>query len=127
MTAAAEVVSELYDAFGRRDLARVFSLLAAEVEINQSEELPWGGDYRGHDGARQFFGKLGSAINSTLEIERLIDSGVHVVAVGWTQGTVNANGAGYRVPIVHVWKVRDGLVMRVQFFIDNPAMLEALG
>ena len=127
MTAAAEVVSQLYDAFGRRDLARVFSLLAAEVEISQSEELPWGGDYRGHDGARRFFGKLGSAIQSTLEIERLIDSGVHVVAVGWTQGTVNANGASYRVPVVHVWKVRDGLVTQAQFFIDNPAMLEALG
>jgi ketosteroid isomerase-like protein len=121
-----QVVQELYDAFGRRDLSKVFSLLSPDIEIVQSEELPWGGLYRGHDGARQFFGKLGSEINSTLDIERLISAEDHVVAVGWTHGTVNATGATYRVPIAHVWRVRDGLVTRTQFFIDNPNMLEAL-
>lgn len=126
MKSNTEIVQELYDAFGRRDIPKVFGLLSADVEIVQSEELPWGGCYEGHDGARRFFGRLGSTINSTLEIERLISSGDEVVAVGWTRGTVNANGASYRVPITHVWKIRDGLVAQGQFFIDNPTMLEAL-
>jgi uncharacterized protein len=121
-----QTVQELYDAFGRRDLSKVFSLLSPDIEIVQSEELPWGGLFRGHDGARQFFGKLGSHINSTLDIERLISAEDHVVAVGWTHGTVNATGASYRVPIAHFWRVRDGLVLQTQFFIDHPAMLEAL-
>ena len=121
-----QTVKELYDAFGRRDLPKVFSLLSPDIEIVQSEELPWGGVYRGHDGARQFFGKLGSHINSTLDLERLIGAGDHVVAIGWTHGTVNATGANYRVPIAHVWLVRDGLVMQTQFFIEHPIMLEAL-
>jgi hypothetical protein len=121
-----QTVQELYDAFARRDLLRVFSLLSPDIEIVQSEELPWGGLYRGHDGARQFFATLGSHINSTLDIERLIDAEDHVVAIGWTHGTVNATGASYRVPIAHVWRVRDSLVIQTQFFIDNPNMLEAL-
>jgi ketosteroid isomerase-like protein len=121
-----QTVQELYDAFGRRDLPKVFSLLSPDIEIVQSEEVPWGGLYRGHDGARQFFGKLGSHINSTLNLERLISAGDHVVAIGWTHGTVNATGASYRVPIAHVWSVRHGLVMQTQFFIDHPTMLEAL-
>jgi ketosteroid isomerase-like protein len=121
-----QTVQELYDAFARRDLLRVFSLLSPDIEIVQSEELPWGGLYRGHDGARQFFAKLGSHINSTLDIERLIDAEDHVVAIGWTHGTVNATGASYRVPTAHVWRVRDSLVIQTQFFIDNPNMLEAL-
>jgi ketosteroid isomerase-like protein len=121
-----QTVQDLYDAFGRRDLAKVFSLLSSDIEIVQSEELPWGGLYRGHDGARQFFSKLGSHINSTLDIEKLISAGDHVVATGCTHGTVNATGASYRVSIAHVWRVRDGLVMQTQFFIDHPAMLEAL-
>jgi uncharacterized protein len=121
-----QIVQELYDAFGRRDIPKVFGLLSVDVEIVQSEELPWSGRYAGHDGAKKFFGKLGSMINSTLEIERLISSGDEVVAVGWTKGTVNANGASYRVPIAHVWKIKDGLVAQVQFFIDNPMMLVAL-
>jgi uncharacterized protein len=121
-----QIVQELYDAFARRDLPKVFSLLSPDIEIVQSKELPWGGSYRGHDGASQFFAKLGSHINSALDIERLIDAEDHVVAIGWTHGTVNATGASYRVPIAHVWRVRDGLVIQTQFFIDNPNMLEAL-
>ena len=124
---AVQTVQQLYDAFGRRDIATVFSLLSPEVEISQSAELPWGGVYRGHDGARQFFGKLGTHINSTLDIERFIRPGDHVAAIGWTQGTVNETGASYRVPVVHIWKVRDGLIVQAQFLIDNPAMLEVLG
>jgi uncharacterized protein len=121
-----QTAQELYEAFGRRDLPKVFNLWSPEIEIVQSEELPWGGLYRGHDGARQFFSKLGSEINSTLDIERLISAENHVVAIGWTHGTVNATGANYRVPIAHVWRVRDGLVTQAEFSIDHPAMLEAL-
>lgn len=121
-----QTVQELYDAFRRRDLPKVFTLLSPEIEIVQSEELPWGGVYHGHDGARQFFAKLASNINSALDIERLISAGDDVVAVGWTHGAVNRSSARYRVPIAHVWHVRDGLVLQTQFFIDNPTMLEAL-
>jgi uncharacterized protein len=121
-----QIVERLYAAFGRRDIACVFRLLSPDVEITQSEELPWGGTYRGHEGAREFFGKLTANLQSTLEIERTIRAGDSIAAVGWTQGTVNATGAHYRVPIVHVWDVADGLIRRAQFLIDNPAMLEAI-
>lgn len=121
-----QIVQDLYEAFRVRDIARVFTLLSPEVEIVQSEELPWGGDYRGLDQVRQFFGKLGSHLNSTLVIERFISSADHVTAIGWTQGTVNATGAIYNSQIAHVWKLRDGLILHAHFLIDHPTMLEAL-
>lgn len=124
---SSQTAEALYAAFRRRDMPAVFRLLSPEVKIVQSEKLPWGGRYDGHDGARRFFGQLGSHISSTLAIERLIDSGDHVTAVGWTEGTVNSTGVAYRVPIVHLWQIRDGLIVRAQFFIDHPAMLDALG
>ena len=123
---AIEIVQAIYDAFGRRDVPKVFSLFAPDIEIVQSEELPWGGIYRGHAGAREFLGKLTSSISSTVIVERLINSADHVAAVGWTTGTVNATGASYRIPISHIWKVREGLIVQVQFFIDNPTMIAAL-
>ena len=124
--APTEIVKTTYEAFGRRDIPKIFALFAADIEIVQSEELPWGGRYRGHEGAREFFGKLTALVNSTLEIERLISAGDHVVAIGWTTGKVNRTGASYRVPIAHVWKIRDGLVVAVKFLIDNPTMIAAL-
>jgi ketosteroid isomerase-like protein len=125
-SANVQIVEDLYAAFRRRDLPGIFSLLSLDVEIIQSAELPWGGHYRGHEGAKQFFAKLGAHLNSTLSIERLVNSGDSVTAVGWTQGTVNATGACYRVAIVHHWKIASGSITQAQFLIDNPAMLEAL-
>jgi ketosteroid isomerase-like protein len=122
-----QIVEALYEGFRRRDMPKIFALLSPRVEIEQSKDLPWGGLYRGHEGARQFFGRLGAHINSTLAIERVIDSGDHVAAVGWTEGTVNATGAAYRVPIVHLWQIEDGQIARASFFIDHPAMRAALG
>ena len=121
-----DVVRELYAAFARRDVAAVLRLFSPEIEIVQSSELPWGGVHRGHEGAQAFFGKLTAAINSTVHVERMIGSGDRVVVIGWTRGTVNATGAGYDVPIAHVWEVRDGTARRVEFYIDNPTMLRAL-
>jgi ketosteroid isomerase-like protein len=121
-----QVVQAVYEGFSRRDLPKVFSLFAADLEIFQSEQLPWGGHFRGHAGAQEFFARLTSRLNSTLEIERYISAGEQVAAVGWTQGTVIATGAKYRVPIAHIWKVHYGLVVQVQFLIDHPTMLTAL-
>lgn len=121
-----EVVQRVYEAFGRRDLAAVFGLLAVEVEIVQSPEVPWGGRYRGHDEARGFFAKLTGAINSTLVLDRFIDAGDEVVAIGRTQGIDRSGDHRYDVPIAHVWTIRGGQVVRAQFCIDNPTMLAAL-
>lgn len=123
---AVEVVREVYAAFARRDVAGVFRWFAGDVEIVQSTELPWGGVYRGHAGAREFLQRLTGTINSSVAVERILDAGGRVVAIGWTRGTVNATGAKFEVPIAHVWEVRDGLVRRVEFYIDNPTMLAAL-
>ncbi|HEY4087551.1 MAG TPA: nuclear transport factor 2 family protein [Bryobacteraceae bacterium] len=121
-----EVVEGIYEGFRQKDMAKIFGLLAEDVEMKQSTELPWGGIYRGHEGAREFFGRLRSTVSSAVTIERMISAGDHVAAAGWTEGTVNATGAAFRVPIVHLWEVRAGKGVRVQFCIDHPTMLQAL-
>ncbi len=121
------VIESIYEAFELRDMPAVFKLFAPDIEIVQSDQLPWGGTFVGHDGARRFLTALTSQINSSLRIDRFITSGDDVVAIGWSRGKVNATGADYRVPVVHVWRVRDGRATHVQFFVDNPLMLAALG
>ena len=122
----AALVARVYEAFRERDLPTAFGLLAPDVEIHQASEIPWGGDYVGHEGAAAFFGKLVQTITSAVTVERFVDAGEHVVAIGRTRGTVNATGQSFDVPIAHVWTVRDGLVRRVEYYIDDPTMLAAL-
>jgi ketosteroid isomerase-like protein len=66
------------------------------------------------------------AIDSSVTIERCIDAGDHVAAVGRTRGHVRAGGVPFDVPIVYVWAVRDGRLARLEVYIDVPAMQEAL-
>lgn len=121
-----QAVEAIYEGFRQKDMAKIFGMLAADVEMAQSDELPWGGVYRGHEGAREFFGRLTSHVFSVVTIERMISAGDHVAAVGWTEGTVNATGAAFRAPIVHLWEVHAGKAVRAQFCIDHPAMFPAL-
>jgi hypothetical protein len=123
---AIEVIEAIYEAFELRDMPAVFKLFSAGIEIVQTDRLPWGGTFQGHDGARRFLTGLTSQINPSLRIDRFIICGDEVVAIGWTRGKVNATGAAYRAPIVHVWRVREGKATRVQFFVDGPVMLAAL-
>ena len=125
-SSAVQIIEEIYAPFSRRDVAAVFRRFDQQIEIVQTTALPWGGVYRGHEGARDFFSKLTQQINSTVSIERMIDAVEHVIVVGRTAGRVNATGATYDVPIAHVWNVEGELVKRVEFHIDTPRMLAAL-
>lgn len=125
--ASLALVRETYDAFARRDGAAIFARLHPDVEFHQTPLLPWGGHYRGHEGAREFFTRLRETIDSAVTVERLIDAGDHVAAVGRTRGHVLASGAEFDVAIVRVWTVRDDGVSRFEAHIDTPAMREALG
>lgn len=120
------VVRAVYEAFATKDIPRIVSLFSLDIELSQSTEVPWGGVYRGHDGALKFFGILTQTIKTVVTIERYIDAGDTIVAIGWTRGTVNATGANINVPIAHVWTIENGLATRVHFCIDNPTMLSAL-
>jgi ketosteroid isomerase-like protein len=121
-----KLVQELYEAFARRDVAAVLARFHADAEIRQSDLLPWGGHYRGHEGIREFFGRLREAIDSAVSLERLIDAGDHVVAVGRTRGHTRKGEVPFDVAIAHVWIVRDARISRFEAYIDTPVMLEAL-
>lgn len=122
-----EVVKHVYAAYARRDVAAALALHAPAAQIDQSREVPWGDHYEGEAGVREFFARLGRAVDSTLALERFIDAGDHVVALGRSRGTEKAHGRRFDVPIAHVWHIRDGKVASVHYHIDNPTMLAALG
>ena len=121
-----QVVRRIYEALASRDVPRALALFAPDIELTQSEEVPWGGVHRGHEGALQFFAKLVQAITSTVVAHDYIDAGERVVVVGRTQGTVNVTGARFDVPVAHVWTIRDGRAAAVCYCIDNPTMRAAL-
>ena len=120
-------VRAAYQAFQRGDVDAVKSLLHPELEILQCPSLPWGGHYKGPQGALEFFRRIKEAVHSVFEPETLLDSGDAVVAIGHAHGTVNRTGKTFRVSAVHVWRIHEGKALRFEAFIDAPAMLRYLG
>jgi len=60
-----EIVKRIYAAFGEKDRPAILALLAPDIVIRQSPVVPWGGEYHGHEGALQFFGKLVGTVGQT--------------------------------------------------------------
>ncbi|BDI30217.1 hypothetical protein CCAX7_22680 [Capsulimonas corticalis] len=121
-----EVIRQGYDAHARRDFAAIFATLHPEVEFVQTDLVPWGGSHHGHEGVREFFGKLNARIETQVVPEEYVEAGEQVAVLGHIQGKVRATGHEFTLRIVHIWTVRDGLVTRFEAYIDTPAMLRAL-
>jgi ketosteroid isomerase-like protein len=61
------------------------------------------------------------------DMDRYLDAGDRVVAVGSVHGTGSGSGAGVRVPIAFVFTLRDGLIARVEEYLDPAEALEVAG
>jgi ketosteroid isomerase-like protein len=120
------LVRSIYDAYARRDLTAALSCFSPEVEYEQTDLLPWGGSYRGIEGAQASLGKLLAQIDSKVEVEEMISAGDRVVVIGRTRGTARASGVAFDVRAVHVWRVEEGRIVRFEAYIDTPGMLLAL-
>ena len=121
-----EMVRKVYDGYARRDVAAALADFSPDVEFVQTDLLPWGGSYRGMDGAQASLGKLLAHVDSRVEIEEVITAGDHVVVIGRTRGTVRETGASFDVRAVHVWTVASARIRRFEAYIDTPGMLAAL-
>lgn len=126
MDAPLQIIEKVYVAFAARDVDALLALCAPDIELTQDPALPWGGSFRGPDGAIEFLMRLVGASDSVVAPEQLFAAGDDVVQVGRTAGTLRSNEAAFDIPECHIWTVRDGLVTRARFYIDSAAMLEAL-
>lgn len=121
-----EVVKRLYKAFDDHDVGAALDCFAEDVVVTQSEELPWGGTFTGIEAAAKFFMNLTSHIATKVAVTRFIVAGDSVVETGRTEGTAVATGRGFSIAETHLFKVREGRIVRMEAYVDNAAMLEAI-
>lgn len=124
----ADLILSLYDEFRRGDIAAVMSHLdpQAELVFEGSSDIPWSGNRHGHDGWAQFFQTLSEHLDEiTLLLEPFAVQGDHLVVAGRYQARVKRNGKRIDSPLVHLWTLRNGLVMRCQEMTNTAAEVAA--
>lgn len=121
-----QIIAALYEAHVNRDVPTILALSDPAMEIVQTELLPWGGHYVGHEGMLRFVGKLVEYVDASPEPLDYIEAGDNVAVYGRLKGRLKKNGREFDIKIIHVWTLRDGKAVRFEAYIDTPAMLETL-
>jgi ketosteroid isomerase-like protein len=124
-----EIVRRLMEAWERRDMEAVFALYdPAIVWDNSTLPAPNAGVYHGHEGVRQFFQEWLEAFETQhLHAETFVDAGDGVVVGHRVSGRGKKSGAEVEMFRWQVYRVRDGLVTRIDVFETRTEALQAAG
>jgi ketosteroid isomerase-like protein len=123
---ALQVVRWGYEALARADVAGMLALASPDIEVFQSESVPWGGRHHGHAGLIDFLTGVRAALDSRVEIGELYAAGDEVIQVGRTRGYTAATRTPFDAPEVHVWRVTDDRIASLAVYVDTDVLHAAL-
>lgn len=116
------LVLSVYHEFSRGDIAAVLNHLdpQADLTFEGPPAIPWAGSW--HGGLGKFFQALGDTLDDiTLTMEPFAAQGDNVVAAGRYQARVKRTGKRIDSPLVHLWTIRNGMVVRCQELTNTAA------
>ena len=124
-----ELVRSIYEAMAEADFGRLFGYLDESVVITQDPALPWGGEWKGHDGFADF-GWYALHVEHRVEgrDEAVFAADGDVIQFGrdaWHRPRQRQRVRHRRGPRVDL--PADGRAVRGHFSIDTAAMLDVLG
>jgi ketosteroid isomerase-like protein len=122
-------VRDFYEATIPGHRERLTSLQSAHVVYELPEGMPTGGGrFEGVAALREeFLPNFYGAFDARLVAEEFITSGERVAVIGRLVGKTREGGVPVDVPFVHVWTVREDILMRMRVFTDTAVLARALG
>ncbi|MGN6474862.1 MAG: nuclear transport factor 2 family protein [Mycobacteriales bacterium] len=113
---SAQLVEKGYRAFAAGDIATVLEIFSEDIRWHIPGRSPISGNFTGHEGVLDFFGRCMELSAGTLriEVDEVLAEGDRVVMLV----TVSAerNGQQWSSPEVHVWRVSDGRAVEFREF-----------
>jgi ketosteroid isomerase-like protein len=105
------------------------SLLDSDV-VYEDSNLPdhIGESYRGHDGIARAAERWAEASETlTIELERIVGSGDHLVSIHRSHSRARHTGIEFDAPLAYTWTFRAGKVVHFRSYRDPSQALEAAG
>jgi ketosteroid isomerase-like protein len=116
-----------YEALNRGDVDAAMAALAEDAEWHESEVLPETGVYRGRESIRSFLTDfLASWEKFHQEIEETRSSGDRVAVLIHLTARGRESSAEVDARYAHVWRIEDGLGVRVDAYYDRDEALAAI-
>ena len=118
-----ELVQGLYAALERGDIPALLGAMAPDVEWNEAENFPYAdhNPYRGPEAVLGgVFARLGGEWDGfAAQPREFLDAGDTIVVLGRYAGRFKATGRAIDAQMAHVWRVRDGKVVRFDQYTDT--------
>ena len=124
-----EIVRRAWAAWERGDWEPLYAFYHPDIVWDASAlRGPITGVYHGHEGVRRYFREwLDSFEAHEARAERFIDAGDDVIVSLRLRGRGNASGVEVEMTRSNLYRIRDGLAIRVELFETEAEALEAVG
>jgi ketosteroid isomerase-like protein len=123
-----ETIERAYEAWTRRDLDVLVSLTHSESEARPILGANIGtGVYRGHEGLRDWMHDLhGEWEAFETRVTGIEESGGRTLCTIHVRARGRASGAAIEGEMYHLLEFRDGLIWRLEAFLDRNTAMQAL-
>jgi len=125
-----QIVSGLYEAFGKGNVPGVLSKLADNIEWREADNFIYAdrNPYIGPSAVLEgvFMRIVSQWENFTVIPESVLDAGDQVVTLGYYSGTNKKTGKSVRAQMVHVWTMADGKATKFQQYTDTKQFADAV-
>jgi hypothetical protein len=125
------VVRSVYEAFAKGDVPAVLAAMDPKIEWNEAENFPYAdrNPYVGPNAVLEgVFARIGGEWeNFRVAPDELLDAGDSVVAQGRYLGVYKKTGGTISAQFVHVWRLRDGKLVKFQQYADTLQVAKAIG
>ena len=127
-----DVITSLYEAFGRGDIPAVLGAMSPEIRWHQAEGNPYrpsGEPWIGPDAVlNNLFVRLGGEWDGfSVHTKTFHDAGDSVVVEGRYSGKFKATAKNLDAQFCHIWNVQNGKVIRFQQYIDTAKVQDVMG
>jgi ketosteroid isomerase-like protein len=123
-----EVVKRFYEAFNRRDPEAAVRLVAPDFSFRSEFGALSGHRYEGPEGFRQYFRDMADTWSAfRVELEEAVTAGDAVIATYREHGIGRSSGVEIESHGCDVWRLRDGLVVRLDNYASTEQAFAAAG
>lgn len=104
------------------------SHVARDIVWTEAKGFPYGGTYVGWEAiAQNIFRRLGTEwTDYKFTSEGYVVEGDNVVAYGSYSGTNNQTRKSFVARVAHVWKLKDGKIIRFEQFVDSVPVVNSM-
>ena len=123
-----EIIKAHYAASDAKDMSGMMAPITQSTEWVEAAGFPYAGTYVGADAIVDgVFKRIGQDWDGfALKVDRVVDGGDTIVAVGTYSGVSRKTGKPMAARVVHVWDMEAGKANRFEQFVDSSTFKEAM-